>query len=67
MITTEPTFAQAYKMFADYFQEKNGTIKVEECNRKYRVYSWISSFCQNIEYTTENVSILGQLQNLKKH
>jgi hypothetical protein len=63
LIATEPTFAKAYKMRADYFQEKNDAINAEECTRQYNFYSWVPSFCHYIEYNTENVSILEMLQS----
>jgi hypothetical protein len=52
-------------MCAKYFQEKNDTIKADEYTRQYNFYSWIPSFCHNIEYNTENVSILKMLQSEK--
>jgi hypothetical protein len=65
LITTEPTFAKAYKLVATYLTEQNETVKAEECTRQYQFYSWVPKFCQNIEYNPENVSLIETINSDK--
>jgi hypothetical protein len=52
-------------MCANYFIEKNDTAQAEEYTRQYKFYSWIPSFCQNIEYNSENVLLLETIDSNK--
>jgi hypothetical protein len=64
-IDTDPTFAKAYKIGRDYFQEKNEKKKVLEYKQKYQFYSWITNFCQYIQLNEENLSILDEIKSGK--
>ncbi|UJR11961.1 hypothetical protein I4U23_016139 [Adineta vaga] len=62
-IGTDQKCVQAYKMMADYFEEKNEKEKALEYNQKYKFYSWIPNFCQNIQLNDENLTILNEIQS----
>ena len=63
LIATDPTFADAYQMLANYFNDKNDTVSADESTKKHVFYSWIPSFCCHIEYSPENIAIVEQLRS----
>lgn len=46
-----------------YYEEKDEKEKAIDARQKYEFYSWIPSFCQHIELTQENVSILQKIKS----
>jgi hypothetical protein len=63
VISTDSTFADAYKMCADYFEDKNDQEKALKFTRQYKFHSWVPDFCQHIELNEENSSILEKLDS----
>jgi len=63
LLTTDPTFAKAYKLCATYLTEDNDTTKADECILQYQFYSWIPKFCEHIEYNPENVLIIKTIDS----
>lgn len=65
-IGTEPKFAKAYKMIADYFEEKDDKEKALGYRQRFELYSWIPDFCQYIELNEENLAILDAIKSAKR-
>ncbi|CAF3992796.1 unnamed protein product, partial [Adineta steineri] len=63
LITTDPTFADAYQLCATYFTEKNDITQADEYTRRYKFYSWVPKFCRHIEYNEDNVLLLETIQS----
>ncbi|CAF0748618.1 unnamed protein product [Adineta steineri] len=65
LITTDPTFADAYQLCATYFTEKNDITQADEYTRRYKFYSWVPKFCRHIEYNEDNILLLETIQSDK--